>query len=65
VLGEITVVLAGASPAADVPSLVARVSQLVAEGVRVKDACTAVAAAHPGVRSRQLYDAVLRSRSDD
>jgi 16S rRNA (cytidine1402-2'-O)-methyltransferase len=64
VLGEVTVVLAGASPAADIPSLVARVQDLVADGVRVKDACTEVAAAHPGVRSRQLYDAVLRSRRD-
>jgi 16S rRNA (cytidine1402-2'-O)-methyltransferase len=65
VLGEVTVVLAGASPAADIPSLVARVQDLVAEGARVKDACTEVAAAHPGVRSRQLYDAVLRSRRED
>jgi 16S rRNA (cytidine1402-2'-O)-methyltransferase len=65
VLGEVTVVLAGASPAADIPSLVARVRDLVAEGARVKDACTDVAAAHPGVRSRQLYDAVLRSRRED
>jgi 16S rRNA (cytidine1402-2'-O)-methyltransferase len=65
VLGEVTVVLAGASPAADIPSLVARVQDLVAEGVRVKDACTEVAAAHPGVRSRQLYDAVLQSRRED
>jgi 16S rRNA (cytidine1402-2'-O)-methyltransferase len=65
VLGEVTVVLAGASPVADIPSLVARVQDLVAEGARVKDACTEVAAAHPGVRSRQLYDAVLRSRRED
>ncbi|HEV7581496.1 MAG TPA: 16S rRNA (cytidine(1402)-2'-O)-methyltransferase [Mycobacterium sp.] len=65
VLGEVTVVLAGASPAADIPSLVARVQDLVAEGVRVKDACTEVAAAHPGVRSRQLYDVVLQSRRED
>jgi 16S rRNA (cytidine1402-2'-O)-methyltransferase len=65
VLGEVTVVLAGASPAADIPSLVARVQDLVAEGARVKDACTEVAAAHPGVRSRQLYDAVLQSRRED
>ncbi|WP_445163787.1 16S rRNA (cytidine(1402)-2'-O)-methyltransferase [Mycobacterium sp. Dal123C01] len=64
VLGEVTVVLAGASPAADFPSLVARVQDLVAEGARVKDACTEVAAAHPGVRSRQLYDAVLQSRRE-
>jgi 16S rRNA (cytidine1402-2'-O)-methyltransferase len=65
VLGEVTVVLAGASPAADIPSLVARVQDLVADGVRVKDACTEVAAAHPGVRSRQLYDVVLQSRRED
>jgi 16S rRNA (cytidine1402-2'-O)-methyltransferase len=64
VLGEITVVLGGATPVADLPSLVARVEELVAEGSRVKDACGEVAAVHPGVRSRQLYEAVLRSRRD-
>jgi 16S rRNA (cytidine1402-2'-O)-methyltransferase len=62
VLGEITVVLAGATPDADLPSLLAEVEEMVAAGVRVKDACSEVAAAHPDVRSRQLYDAVLRSR---
>ena len=65
VLGEITVVLAGATPRADpslVGSLVTQVEELVAGGVRVKEACGQVAAAHPEVRSRQLYDAVLRSR---
>ncbi|WAC92643.1 16S rRNA (cytidine(1402)-2'-O)-methyltransferase [Mycobacterium sp. Aquia_213] len=65
VLGEITVVLAGASPPADVASLLAQVKGLVADGVRVKDACNEVAAAHPGVRSRQLYDEVLAARRDD
>ncbi|WAJ44231.1 16S rRNA (cytidine(1402)-2'-O)-methyltransferase [Mycobacterium sp. Aquia_216] len=65
VLGEITVVLAGASPSADVASLVARVKDLVAQGVRVKEACTEVAAAHPGVRSRQLYEEVVRARRQD
>ncbi|MGO9383360.1 MAG: 16S rRNA (cytidine(1402)-2'-O)-methyltransferase [Mycobacterium sp.] len=64
VLGEITVVLAGAIPSADLPSLMAEVGALVAGGVRVKDACSEVAGAHPSVRSRQLYDAVLRSRED-
>ena len=64
VLGEITVVLAGATPAADLPSLVAEVEELVAGGVRVKDACSEVAAGHPDVRSRQLYDAVLQLRSE-
>ena len=62
VLGEITVVLAGATPRADVPALVIEVEALVTAGARVKDACAEVASVHPGVRSRQLYDAVLQSR---
>ncbi|OBF20452.1 16S rRNA (cytidine(1402)-2'-O)-methyltransferase [Mycobacterium kubicae] len=64
VLGEITVVLAGATPQADVPSLVGEVEKLVAAGIRVKDACSEVAAANDGVRSRQLYDAVLLARRE-
>jgi 16S rRNA (cytidine1402-2'-O)-methyltransferase len=64
VLGEITVVLAGATPRADLPSLLAEVQELVAGGVRVKDACSEVAAAHPDVRTRQLYDAVLQLRGE-
>ncbi len=64
VLGEITVVLAGATPQADLPSLVAQVEDLVAGGARVKDACGEVAAAHPGARSRQLYEAVLQARRE-
>ena len=63
VLGEITVVLAGATPVADVESLVSEVAALVDDGMRVKDACAAVVAAHPGAPSRrELYDAVLRAR---
>jgi 16S rRNA (cytidine1402-2'-O)-methyltransferase len=63
VLGEITVVLAGATPQADVSTLVAEVNTLVGGGMRVKDACAQVVAAHPGAPSRrELYDAVLRSR---
>jgi len=63
VLGEITVVLAGAIPTADVDSLVEMVNERVAAGARVKDACAEVIAAHPGAPSRrELYDAVLRSR---
>ena len=63
VLGEITVVLAGAMPRADLPTLVADVQALVDDGMRVKDACAHVVAAHPGAPSRRdLYDAVLRSR---
>lgn len=63
VLGEITVVLAGAVPSADLDVLVADVKDRVATGVRVKDACAEVIAANPGAPSRrELYDAVLRSR---
>jgi 16S rRNA (cytidine1402-2'-O)-methyltransferase len=63
VLGEITVVLAGATPRVDLPALVAEVDRLTAEGMRVKDACAQVIANLPGaVSRRELYDAVLRSR---
>jgi 16S rRNA (cytidine1402-2'-O)-methyltransferase len=63
VLGEITVVLAGATVRADLPALVAEVEALAAAGNRVKDACSQVAEAHPELKSRRaLYDAVLRSR---
>ncbi len=65
VLGEVTVVLAGASArAADLPALVAEVEALAVTGIGVKAACGQVAAAHPEVRSRrELYQAVLRSRT--
>ena len=63
VLGEITVVLAGATPKADLATLVAEANELVAAGARVKDACARVVEANPGSPSRrELYDAVLRSR---
>ena len=63
VLGEITVVLAGAEPRADLDTLVAEVIELVDDGARVKDACAEVIAANPGAPSRrELYDAVLRAR---
>jgi 16S rRNA (cytidine1402-2'-O)-methyltransferase len=63
VLGEITVVLAGATPRAELPALVVEVSALVDGGMGVKDACAQVIAATPGAPSRrELYDAVLRSR---
>ncbi len=63
VLGEITVVLAGATPEADIDSLVAEVEELTADGMGVKDACQQVISTHPGAPSRRaLYDAVLRSR---
>jgi 16S rRNA (cytidine1402-2'-O)-methyltransferase len=64
VLGEITVVLAGATPQANLETLVAEVNALVDDGARVKDACAQVVAANPGSPSRrELYDAVLRSRN--
>jgi 16S rRNA (cytidine1402-2'-O)-methyltransferase len=64
VLGELTVVLAGALPRTDVAELVAEVNALVGAGARVKDACAEVIAANPGAPTRrELYDAVLRSRS--
>src|SRR6201999_571312 len=47
-LGEITVVLSGATPKADLPTLVAEVNALVDDGARVKDACAQVVAANPG-----------------
>ena len=66
VLGEITVVLAGARPIADLPALLAAVDELVGAGMRVKDACARVVDANPGAPSRrELYDAVLRARSGD
>ncbi len=64
VLGEITVVLAGATPVADVDTLVAQVQRLVDDGMRVKDACAAVVGENPGAPSRRdLYEAVLQARS--
>lgn len=63
VLGEVTVVLAGAVPSTDIDTLVAEVNERVEAGVRVKDACAEVVAAYPGAPSRrELYDAVLRAR---
>ena len=63
VLGEITVVLAGATPSVDPDALVGEVEALIADGMRVKDACARVIGAHVGAPSRrELYDAVLRAR---
>ncbi|WP_197378401.1 16S rRNA (cytidine(1402)-2'-O)-methyltransferase [Mycolicibacterium mengxianglii] len=63
VLGEITVVLAGANPEVDIAALVEQVEELTAAGLGVKQACLHVVNAHPGAPSRrELYDAVLKSR---
>ena len=65
VLGEITVVLDGARPRADMAVLVAEVNARVDAGMRVKDACGEVVAAHQGApKRRELYDAVLKSRAE-
>jgi 16S rRNA (cytidine1402-2'-O)-methyltransferase len=62
VRGEITVVVAGATPSeVSVGSLVPQVQQLVDEGLRLKDAVAEVATAS-GVSKRELYDAVLAAR---
>ncbi len=63
VLGEITVVLAGAVLRADLPTMVKQVSALVDDGMGVKDACAQIISAMPGAPSRrELYDAVLHAR---
>lgn len=65
VRGEITVVVAGASPEApSVASLVGRVRERVADGERLKDAVAAVAEA-AGVSKRELYNAVLADTGED
>ncbi len=62
VRGEITVVLAGAIAVASEPEeLIDEVEELVASGLRLKDACAQLAVG--GVSKRELYEAVLASRS--
>jgi 16S rRNA (cytidine1402-2'-O)-methyltransferase len=65
VLGEVTLVVAGAPPSSpdDVPALVVRVRDLVAAGTRLKDAVAQVAAGS-GVAKRALYEAAVRTRPD-
>ena len=63
VLGEITVVLAGAVPQTDVPTLLDEVHGLIEDGARIKDACAEVVTANPGaISKRELYDLILKSR---
>ncbi|GAA2051877.1 16S rRNA (cytidine(1402)-2'-O)-methyltransferase [Williamsia deligens] len=62
VRGEITVVIEGAVAAPSDPAdLVGAVEDLVADGVRLKDACAQVAT-RTGVGRRDLYEAVLAAR---
>lgn len=65
VRGEITVVLAGAAPAAaDPEDLVDAVEEWVQGGLGLKDACARVAAdSDAAVSKRALYEAVLTARS--
>jgi 16S rRNA (cytidine1402-2'-O)-methyltransferase len=59
VLGEVTVVVAGAPEVAvDATALVARVRELVDRGMRLKDAATTVSE-ESGVSRRELYEAAL------
>ncbi|QBJ97579.1 16S rRNA (cytidine(1402)-2'-O)-methyltransferase [Rhodococcus sp. ABRD24] len=61
--GEITVVLEGAQPiSVDPEDLVGEVERLVADGVRLKDACAQLAT--EGVSKRELYETVLAARRD-
>lgn len=60
--GEITVVLEGATiRPADPVDLVDEVERLVADGMRLKDACAEIAGT--SVSKRELYDAVLEARN--
>ncbi|TDE94305.1 16S rRNA (cytidine(1402)-2'-O)-methyltransferase [Occultella glacieicola] len=62
VRGEITVVVAGATPSASEPAdHVDEVLARIEAGERLKEAAATVAAAH-GVSRRELYEAALRAR---
>ncbi len=61
VLGEVTIVVAGASAAdrlVDLPTALARVDALVADGIRRKDACRQIAG-QTGRSAKELYDAAV------
>lgn len=65
VKGEITVVIEGATEEeaeVEPEDLVGPAEELVAAGLRLKEACKQVAAGR-GVSNRDVYDAVLRSRN--
>ncbi len=62
VLGEVTVVVGGASgPATDVPTELPGILERVAAGERLKDVCSDVAA-RTGLSKKALYDAALAAR---
>jgi 16S rRNA (cytidine1402-2'-O)-methyltransferase len=63
VLGEVTVVVGGASgPASDVGSELPGILDRVAAGERLKDVCADVAAS-TGLSRKALYDAAVATRS--
>jgi 16S rRNA (cytidine1402-2'-O)-methyltransferase len=63
VLGEVTLVVAGAAPSPPAASdVVPEVLRIVRDGVRLKAAVASVAQAH-GVPKRDLYEAALAARS--
>ena len=63
VKGEITIVVAGASPAAPAAlgEVVTGIQERVAAGERLKDVCAAEAA-RTGLSRKVLYDAVVAQR---
>lgn len=63
--GEIAIVVAGADApeAQDAENLTDLVFELVADGIRLKDACGQVATAH-GVSKRDLYQAALAAKDN-
>ncbi|MFP5334093.1 MAG: 16S rRNA (cytidine(1402)-2'-O)-methyltransferase [Actinomycetes bacterium] len=61
--GEITVVVGGATPPPARPQdLLPEVLDLLADGVRLKDAVSEVAGRHDDIHKRDLYDAALAAR---
>lgn len=63
VKGEIVVVVEGAAPArTSTEDALAQVQRLVADGIRLKDACAEVASA-TGLSSRELYQQTLAARA--
>ncbi len=62
VRGEITVVVEGAPPVrCSVPEALPQVQALVADGVRLKEACTSIAA-ETGLSKKALYDAAVAAK---
>lgn len=64
VLGEITVVLDGGRPAVpEIETLVARVEELMDDGMGLREACaTAIGESGATLSRRDLYDAVVKAR---